>query len=60
MSADKANDKELRDEIEKKTGKSPEELYEEREKRLRDAIELKEPDRVPVALTMNYFPVSYL
>lgn len=39
-----------REEIEKKTGKSPEELYEEREKRVTDAIHLKEPDRVPVVL----------
>jgi hypothetical protein len=30
--------------------KTPAELYEEREKRLRDAIELKEPDRVPVMM----------
>jgi hypothetical protein len=30
--------------------KTVEELYEEREKRLRDAIELKEPDRVPVMM----------
>ncbi|MDQ1280935.1 MAG: Uroporphyrinogen deCOase protein [Thermoproteota archaeon] len=40
--------------------KSPEELYEEREKRVRDAIELKEPDRVPVVLAMNYFPARYI
>ena len=40
--------KELRDKIEKETGKTPEQLYEEREKRVRDAIELKEPDRVPL------------
>lgn len=51
--------KDLRDEIEKKTGKSPEELYQEREKRVRDAIELKVPDRVPVALLMGYFPGRY-
>ena len=38
----------LREEIENKTGKTPEQLYEEREKRVRDAIELKEPDRVPL------------
>jgi uroporphyrinogen-III decarboxylase len=38
----------LREKIEKETGKTPEQLYEEREKRVRDAIELKEPDRVPV------------
>jgi hypothetical protein len=39
-----------RDEIQKKTGKTPEELYEEREKRVRDAIQLKEPDKVPWVL----------
>jgi len=38
----------LREEIERKTGKTAEQLYEEREKRVRDAIELKEPDRVPL------------
>jgi uroporphyrinogen-III decarboxylase len=38
----------LRAKIEKTTGKTPEQLYAEREKRVRDAIELKEPDRVPV------------
>jgi uroporphyrinogen-III decarboxylase len=40
--------------------KTPEKLYDEREKRLRDAIELKEPDRVPVVLAMNYFPARYV
>lgn len=38
----------LRQEIQKKTGKTPEQLYEEREKRVRDAIELREGDRVPI------------
>ncbi len=38
----------LREEIEKKHGKTPEQLYEEREKRVRDAIELNVPDRVPI------------
>jgi hypothetical protein len=38
----------LREEIERKTGKTPEQLYEEREKRVRDAIELKDPDQVPL------------
>ena len=52
--------KRLREEVEKKTGKSPEELYEEREKRLRDAIELKQPDMVPVALLTSYFPAAYV
>ncbi len=40
--------------------KTPGELYEEREKRLRDAIELKVPDRVPVVLATNYFPARYV
>ena len=53
-------EKRIRDEIEKKHGKSPEELYEEREKRVRDAIELREPDRVPVSLRTVYFPARYL
>ena len=38
----------LRKEIQQKTGRTPEELYEEREQRIRDAIYLKEPDRVPL------------
>jgi hypothetical protein len=37
----------LREEIERKSGKTPEQLYEERDKRIRDAIELKKPDQVP-------------
>jgi hypothetical protein len=49
--------KKLRDAIEKKHGKTPEQLYEEREKRVRDAIELKEPDRVP--LTINIDPTDH-
>ncbi len=38
----------LKQEIERKTGKTTEQLYEEREKRVRDAIELKTPDRIPL------------
>ena len=38
----------LREEIQQKTGKTPEQLYEEREKRIRDVVYLKEPDRVPL------------
>jgi hypothetical protein len=38
----------LREEIQRKTGKSPEELYEERERRVRDSIYLKQPDRIPL------------
>jgi len=51
--------KRLKDEIEQKTGKPSEVLYEEREKRVRDAIALKESDRVPVSLRMTYFPAKY-
>ena len=51
--------KQLRDQIEKKHGKTPEELYEEREKRTRDAIALREPDRVPVDVRMTYFPARH-
>jgi hypothetical protein len=38
----------LKEEIERKTGKTTKQLYEEREKRVRDAIELKTPDRIPL------------
>jgi hypothetical protein len=43
----------LKDEIERKTGKTTEQLYEEREKRVRDAIELREPDRIPLTANVN-------
>jgi hypothetical protein len=43
----------LRQEIERRTGKSAEELYEEREKRARDAIELREPDRIPFSVNVD-------
>jgi uroporphyrinogen-III decarboxylase len=49
----------LRAQIEKKHAKTPEQLYEEREKRVREAIQLQEPDRVPVSLRMTYFPAKY-
>ncbi|MFC2015184.1 uroporphyrinogen decarboxylase family protein, partial [Chloroflexota bacterium] len=49
----------LKEDIEKKTGKTTEQLYEEREKRVREAIELRESDRVPVSLRMTYFPAVY-
>ena len=52
--------KKLRAEIEKKHGKTPEQLFEEREKRVRDTIELKEPDRVPVDVRMTYFPAKHI
>ncbi len=49
----------LIDEIEKKHGKSIQQLIEEREKRVKDAIELREPDRVPVAVGMGVFAARY-
>jgi hypothetical protein len=39
--------------------KTPQELYEERKNRLEDAIQLKVPDRVPVSLSLGYFPAKY-
>lgn len=51
--------KKSREEIKKKTGKTPEQLYEEREKRVRETIALKEPDRVPVLMGMTYFADRY-
>ncbi len=45
--------KKIKAEIEAKTGKSTEELYKEREKRARDAVELREPDRVPFSVNVN-------
>jgi len=41
-------EKKLKDDIEKRNSMSVEELYRERDKRLLDAIQMKEPDRVPV------------
>jgi hypothetical protein len=40
----------LKKQIEERTGKTIEQLYAERAKRVRDATELKEPDRVPFSL----------
>jgi len=39
--------------------KSAEELYEEREKRVADAIQLKVPDRVPLLPSFTFFPARY-
>src|SRR5512134_1193316 len=49
----------LRGEIEKKNKKSTQQLYQERQQRLWDAIEMKVPDRVPVILGGNYFAAKY-
>ena len=41
-------------------GKTPEELYQEREKRVNDAIQLKVPDRVPFWFQdISFFPAKY-
>jgi hypothetical protein len=34
-------------------------LYNEREKRVTDAIELRTPDRVPIIVRFNFFPAKY-
>jgi hypothetical protein len=47
----------IKAEIELKYGKSTEQLYREREQRARDAIELREPDRIP--LSVNADPANY-
>lgn len=39
--------------------KNAEALYKEREKRINDAIQLKEPDRVPVVTHFGFFPAKY-
>lgn len=38
---------------------TPEELFEKRTKRIQDAIELKQPDRVPFAPYATFFPAVY-
>jgi uroporphyrinogen-III decarboxylase len=40
-------------------GKTGEELYEEREKRVQDIIALQKPDRVPVTASFGFFPARY-
>ncbi|UCC16740.1 MAG: hypothetical protein JSU58_10310 [Dehalococcoidales bacterium] len=52
-------EKRLIDEIEKKHGKSVEQLRREREQRVIDAMNLKEPDRVPVTIYSGGFAAKY-
>jgi uroporphyrinogen-III decarboxylase len=40
-------------------GKTPEELYKEREHRVLDAIALRKPDRVPILAHFSFFPAKY-
>jgi hypothetical protein len=49
----------LRKRIEEKYGKTTVQLYEEREKRIKDAIEHRQPDHVPVRLETHAFPACY-
>ena len=49
----------LRDEIEKKYKKTPEELFAERQKRLWDAVQMKVPDKVPVVFGGTFFACKY-
>jgi hypothetical protein len=39
--------------------KTPEELYKERNQRIQDAIQLKQPDRVPFVPYVTFFPAAY-
>lgn len=39
--------------------KAAEQAFREREQRLKDAVELKVPDRVPISLGLNYFPAKF-
>jgi hypothetical protein len=43
----------LKEQIEEQTGKTVEQLYAERAKRVRDVIELREPDRVPFLVLID-------
>ena len=45
--------------IEKKHGKTIEQLRDERDKRIKDVIELREPDQVPVAVGTGIFAARY-
>jgi uroporphyrinogen-III decarboxylase len=54
-----AEDQRLVDAIQKKHGKSAEEIRRDREKRLWDAVELRVPDRVPVIFGGTFFACKY-
>jgi uroporphyrinogen-III decarboxylase len=55
-----AEDQKMIDAIQKKHGKSVQELRAEREKRIWDAVELKVPDRVPVIFGGTFFACKYV
>ena len=52
--------KKLKGQIEKKNKKTVEQLYKEKQKRLWDAMTMKEPDRVPIILGSTFFPCKYV
>jgi len=52
--------KKLQGQIEKKNHKSVEQLFKEKQKRLWDAMTMKEPDRVPIVLGSTFFPLKYV
>ncbi len=56
----RAENQRYREEIERKHNKTPEQLYQEREKRILDAIQLKVPDRVPVIFGGTFFACKYV
>ncbi len=41
-------------------GKTSQELYQEREKRVLDVMALKKPDRVPIMVMFSFFPAKYM
>src|SRR3989304_1415898 len=53
------DEKRLIAEIERKHGKTVAQLRDEREKRVRDAMELRVPDRVPVNVGTGVFAARY-
>lgn len=59
MALKKDQTQQLADEIEKRHGKTIEEIVREREKRVKDAMELREPDRVPVMVATGIFAARY-
>lgn len=39
--------------------KAAEQAFQEREQRIKDAVQLKTPDRVPISIGLNYFPAKF-
>ncbi|UCC16618.1 MAG: hypothetical protein JSU58_09655, partial [Dehalococcoidales bacterium] len=45
---------EIKKQIEEKHGKTAEQIYEERDKRANDVIDLKVPDRIPLTINADF------